>query len=77
MCALDDTANTWKNSPAVYLPMHCGALPAKVLSMRPDGTADLQIFNLNGTTMMMLSRIKLRGSPAECRKGEAYLGSLV
>lgn len=65
-----------KAEQAVYQPLHCGALPAKVLAQRPDGTADLQVFNSNGTTMMMLTRIKLRPKD-RCGRGEAYLGSLV
>ena len=61
---------------AVYCALHWGYFNARILSVRPDGSVDLEIYNANGTTMMILTRIKLKPSKAECGKGEAYLGSL-
>lgn len=62
---------------AVYRALHWGYFDAKILSVRPDGTLDLDILKPDGTTMMLLSRIVARPSKAECGKGEAYLGSLL
>lgn len=58
---------------AIYQPLHYGALPAKVLAIRSDGTADLEILNPDGTMMMLLTRIKLHASKTGCGRGEAYL----
>ncbi len=59
----------------VYRALHVGYFNAKVLSVRPDGRVDLQ-FSPSPNSVLMLSRVVVKPSRAECGRGEAYIGGL-